>query len=304
MPKRILIIGAGAVGCFYGSFFYKQDYQLFAVSRDANQFESKTVQHASGEKDHLIFEKVIEAQDLATLDITFDLILVATKVLGQKELIQHLIRYPFIQNTPIILMQNGYGIERDWLEVGLPLTLWRALSFVCVSQVNTNLIVHQDYGRVVIGPVGTINDEGLQQVVTTLQESGLDIRISNNIQEDVWKKQCWNVAFNGLSVTEGFKTTKALLEDPVSFERVKALMKEVQSLAQYEGIQISDELLETLMDNTRKMIPYYTSMCLDAKEGRDLEIQAIYKNMQAFALEHNCPTPQIDRLIQELERPY
>ena len=61
-------------------------------------------------------------------------------------------------------------------------------------------------------------------------------------EEALWRKLCWNVPFNGLSIVGGGITTDLILNSPALRNRAEKLMKEIQSAAKEYGVTIEDFL--------------------------------------------------------------
>ncbi|MDX1682802.1 MAG: ketopantoate reductase C-terminal domain-containing protein, partial [Phycisphaeraceae bacterium] len=63
---------------------------------------------------------------------------------------------------------------------------------------------------------------------------------------------------------------------------------------------IESAFLETMFENTDKMVAYKPSMMLDHEAKRPLEIEAIYAAPLAEAAKAGCELPRIRMLYQQL----
>ncbi len=77
-------------------------------------------------------------------------------------------------------------------------------------------------------------------------------------------------------------------------------MIEVQQAARTTNTDITDTLIETMLLNTAKMKPYLTSMLLDRRNHRELEIQYMYKNAIDLAKAHGVSMPKTQALYEQL----
>lgn len=302
MAKHILLIGAGAVGTYYASFLVMQGFEVSVATRHTISFSNKKLLLSN--QNQFIFEPkhVFAYEDLKSCSIKFDLLLVCTKVLNQDTLIGHLKSYPFFKNIPILLIQNGYHIENRWLKVVPESNVWRALAFVCVYQKDEQTIIHQDYGRLVLGPLIADTDSSvIRLLIRAWQLKGVDVELSDSIAKEVWKKQCWNVPFNGLSVIEGFKNTQELLAKPHIKILIRDIMTEIIELAKYDSVTIEKSFIDNLIQKTHKMMPYHTSMCLDAMRGTPLELEAIYESVLTFSKEYPVSLPKTQAIYDQLK---
>lgn len=127
--------------------------------------------------------------------------------------------------------------------------------------------------------------------------------LSQDIQFDRWKKLLWNASFNPISVVEGELDTKQILDDPRLKSLVRNVMFEVKTLAKTQGYEISEELIEQTIDSTAaRSVPSITSMLLDFKARRKMEIEAILGNSLRFASEKNVDLPLMQNLYQKLKQ--
>ncbi len=80
----------------------------------------------------------------------------------------------------------------------------------------------------------------------------------------------------------------------------KDIMIEVQQAAQTTDAEIPTSLIDTMLGNTAKMKPYLTSMLLDRRNGRELELQYMYKNAIELANKGGASMPKTTALYQQL----
>jgi len=115
-----------------------------------------------------------------------------------------------------------------------------------------------------------------------------------------WKKLIWNIPFNALTVLLNTDTA-AVMADPATRNRARALMIEVQRAAlACVGRTIQDDFIQMMLDWTQKMEPYLPSMKLDHDAGRPLEIEAIFGNPLRAAEAVGCDVPGLDELYHRL----
>jgi ketopantoate reductase len=82
-------------------------------------------------------------------------------------------------------------------------------------------------------------------------------------------------------LTQAFQTTltgvdtQSWLSSPEAVEMTKRLMLEVISVGQRCGVPLKDELVSVLLERIMGLPGIYSSMYVDAKEGRHIEIDVI-----------------------------
>jgi ketopantoate reductase len=86
--------------------------------------------------------------------------------------------------------------------------------------------------------------------------------------------------------------TQSWLSSPEAVEMTKRLMLEVIRVGQRCGVPLKDELISVLMDRINSILGIYSSMYVDAQEGRRLEVDVIlgYPVKRAKELGMDVPT--------------
>jgi 2-dehydropantoate 2-reductase len=89
-----------------------------------------------------------------------------------------------------------------------------------------------------------------------------------------WEKLVWNIPFNGWGAALDMHTGE-LLRSPAGVGLVRETMREVVCAAQACGVDLSERVIEPLIDTTHEAGDYFTSMQLDRHAGKPMEIQSI-----------------------------
>jgi ketopantoate reductase len=86
--------------------------------------------------------------------------------------------------------------------------------------------------------------------------------------------------------------TQSWLSSPEAVEMTKRLMLEVIRVGQRCVVPLKDELISVLMDRINSILGIYSSMYVDAQEGRRLEVDVIlgYPVKRAKELGMDVPT--------------
>lgn len=231
-----------------------------------------------------------------------DYILICTKSLiniDHNPIIKKIIK----PHTAIVLIQNGIHIENKLAKYFPQNIIIRCLAFICVSKESKNYVNHQDYGKIIIGKYPNGNDDKVDKLANFWQSATIECHISDNINQESWKKLIWNAAFNPLSVIANKANTKELLQDKLSHELIKNIMNEIITLANHDNCNLQKDIVDEFIEYTIKMKPYKTSMLLDFENNRPLETRAILGNAIKFAKIKNINTKYIN-LIYTIIRFY
>lgn len=300
-PTKILIIGAGAIGGFYGAKLAEAGAEVSIICRSdyefikENGFTIKSHWHAKefNFKPHRVLRNTAEYNDKA------DFILVTTKVLPEISTID-LIKPTLHKESSIVLLQNGIHIEKPITTAFPNNHLISILAFIGVSRVAIGKIHHQDYGRLVIGdfPGNSLLEvsQKTKIFIDLLKKSGVPCDIRPEIQKERWRKLVWNAAFNPISVLAGGIDTRKILDNKNVKILAENVMQEVAILAKADGYELPEDIIASNIKLTEEMKPYKTSMLLDFEAKRPMEVEAILGNAIRFAKEKSITTPYLSTI--------
>ncbi len=294
-----LIIGAGAIGSFYGAILKRAGCTVSAVVRSEYdavkahgfRFESP-LGDISWKPDHLY-------KDGDRPDSTPDYVILATKVLPGSDR-AGLVRPWVGEGTNIVLIQNGLDIERELADAFPDNPIISCLAFIAVSRVAPGEIKHNAYGRLVMGRYPSGLDDHCQTLRDLFVAGGIDIKLTEEVVRERWLKCLWNTPFNPLSVLANGADTYTMLDTPGGETLVREMMQEVIDAAKADGYSLPPEIIDSNIDGTRKMPAYKNSMALDYLNDRPIELDAILGNVVAIAQKHNVPVPRLETMLAAL----
>ncbi|MDE7117766.1 MAG: 2-dehydropantoate 2-reductase, partial [Bacteroidaceae bacterium] len=251
------VIGTGAIGGYYGAklahtgtgvhFLFHKDYDH--VREHGLQVDSCD---GSFHLDNVNTYR--NTQDMPQCDV----VLVGLKSVNNhllKELLPPLLK----EDTLVVLIQNGIGIEADVQKMFPTVQLAAGLAFICCAKTEPGTVNHQCYGYINIGNYSCSSQKRIDAVIDDFRRAGVD---ANEVEylEARWKKAVWNMPFNGMTVALNTQTD-TLLKNPSTLQLVKDQMMEVISAAQACGVKNIDETFaDKMIDNTLHMTPYSPSM--------------------------------------------
>ena len=295
MKQRILVVGTGAIGGFYGGKLAQAGASVSTLCRsDYELVKSKgiTVTSTLGNF-HFTPEKVI--RDLGEYGPPPDYILVGLKVLPEIDTAK-IIKEMVGPETAIVLLQNGVEIEEPVARAFPDNEIISGLAFICATRTSPGLIDHTDFGRLVIGrfPVG--KSVKVDELARLFNKTGMNCEVTEDVVTARWRKLVWNAPFNPISVLGGGADTKTMVENPESLELARNVMEEVCLIAEAAGHPLSGEVVQQNIDGTRAMAPYKSSMLVDFEAARPMEIEAILGNGLRVAERHGVSTPHMESL--------
>lgn len=297
MNLKYAVIGAGALGGYYGGRLANAGCDVhFLLHSDFEYVKQNglTVDSVNGNFELSQVNAYCNASDMPPCDV----VLVCLKTTSN-HLLPQLIRPVLKENSIVILIQNGLGIEDDLLSDMPGLKIAGGLAFICSSKVGPGHIRHLDYGRLILASHNLDDDNILKQVCSDFENAAVPCQFSDDLKASRWQKLVWNIAYNGLTVVLN-TTTDAVMNYPVSRQIAHDLMREVVCGAQACGVDLKNDFADKMLAMTDKMKPYAPSMKLDFDFKRPLEIDAIYSQPVKQAAAKGYRMCKVELLEQQL----
>jgi 2-dehydropantoate 2-reductase len=301
------LVGPGAVGLYYGGLLATDGRQLHVLARsDAAALKSQgillsRVQAKTGE---VLSETAVRPASVATDASAIgpvDWVMVAAKSTVNGQLVDSLKALVAPGHTAILTLQNGMGNAEFYARHFPGNPILSGLCFVCVNRVAPGVVENYHPGRVEIGSLGDRWPELAETVVAAFHAAGIKTSFSRVLDAALWRKLCWNVPFNGLSIVAGGMTCDQILADSRLRLRARRLMEELQSAAAGFGHAIDERFLQGQFDVTEKMGAYQPSSLIDFLENRPVEVEAIWGEPLRRGRTAGFAMPELERLYGEIQ---
>ena len=105
-----------------------------------------------------------------------DVVIVALKSTNQ-HLLKSLLPPLLKDDTWVLLIQNGIGLEEDFVRDFPHTTVLAGLAFICSTKTKLGVVDHTDLGRLNIGDYNSRNPERLITLVETFRHAGVETEI-------------------------------------------------------------------------------------------------------------------------------
>lgn len=295
---KIAIVGSGAVGCHYGGLLRKAGLDVrFLMRRDCLFVRHNGLCLRSPEGETRLHP--VQAMATTAEIGVCDLVLITVKTFSNGDLPDLL--PPLIGKSTILLtLQNGLGNEAFLSHRFGPERIMGGICFVTLNRVAPGVVENYSPGYVVLGEPEGPPRERTQRVASLFRSAGIKCRVAESLLEARWKKLCWNIPFNGLTVAAGGIDTAAVLADPGLTALAGELMEEIRKIAAALGIVIGEDFLKKQIEQTRPMGPYKPSSLLDYLDGREMEVESIWGEPCAEAERLGVPVPRLAMLLRLL----
>ncbi len=147
------------------------------------------------------------------------------------------------------------------------------------------------------------NSERCANLQKILTETGIEFRAIPNIMERMWWKLCIVSGFAG--VYSVVRANKAVIsKSPETMDLLRQAILEAISVAQANGIDLSTEIADEILDSQKNLPPEYKpSMLIDLEKGKRIELEAIIGVITRLGKNLGVPTP-VNNFIYACLKPY
>jgi 2-dehydropantoate 2-reductase len=195
-----------------------------------------------------------------------------------------------------VLIQNGVDIEAEIASAFPENEILSGLALVGVGRSAPGMVNHQSMGQLNLGRFPNGGSPAAERLAALFNGGGIGCKLTDNVVSARWQKAVWNATFNPISITGGMLDTAIMLGTPESMAFIQRAMEEVCATAAAAGHPMHPKLIDQLIGSTKAIPAYFTSMALDYKYGRPMEIEAILGNTVRAARKHGVSTPILETL--------
>ena len=298
LPFRIAVVGAGAIGCYYGAKLVAAGRDVhFLMRGDVREIDRRGIRVRGKEK--LRVRKINYYKTTREIGLC-DLVLIAVKTTSNADLVK-LVPPLLHEKTLLLTLQNGLGNEKFLAKNFGAERVLGGLCFVCLNRVSPGVIDCYDPGRVGIGESKDGPRPRTHRVASEFKRSGVICSVVENLALERWRKLVWNIPFNGLSITDGGIDTAAILSKAHLRAETLALMNEVITAANKCGLPVPRAEVARQIKRTESMGAFKPSTLIDFEAGRPLEIEAIWGEPMRQAAAAGAATPRLRKLYFALK---
>ncbi len=303
--QKIYVLGAGAVGCYFGGMLARAGCDVTLIARPKRV---KAINQYGLQMDCQSFQEhvTLNASSDAALLGDADLILLSVKSYDTEKTIQEIA--PFIAGKTIFLsLQNGVGNVPSISRL-ISNPVYPAVVYVAAGMGDERTLKHHGRGELHIGQYGDlspIDENNLQGIGNLFNNSGVHCVVSRNIQKDLWLKFLVNCAYNAISAIGQIEYAK-MVQVPQVNQLIEGITSECLSIAKKEGVDIS--VAEATKANeliAQTMATQKSSTGQDLVRHKHTEIDYLNGFIVSKGMEHRIPTPSnqaVYALIKMVEK--
>jgi 2-dehydropantoate 2-reductase len=302
MNRRIAVVGAGAIGSYYGGKLAAAGRDVHFLMRGDLSAIRENGLHLAGPGEDLRVARVNCYNGTEEIG-PCDLVLIAVKTISNGDL-PRLLPPLLHAGTLLLTLQNGLGNEEFLAEHFGAERVLGGLCFICLSRVAPNRVVRADDGHVSLGEFGRAALPRTHEVAALFQSIGVRCSVVENLGLERWRKLVWNIPFNALSILAGEIDTAAILGEDALHRATLAVMEEVVEAANRCGYPLEASAVADQIRRTETMGAYKPSTLLDFQAGQTLEIEAIWGEPLRRAQATGASVPRLQliyALLKSLE---
>jgi len=289
-----VVVGAGAVGSFFGAMLARAGRHVTLIGRAAHveRIVASGLQLQMGGQAEAV--PVAATTELAAVQGA-DLVLVCVKSTDTEAVARQLA--PLLAPDALVLsLQNGVD-NAATLARHLRQDVVPAVVYVATALPEPGVVQHFGRGDLVIGPrdAAAAADarlaERLQEVVALFASAGVPVQVSPEVIGELWRKLMVNCAYNAISglAQQPYGRMAAL---PAIVEVQRAVVREVVAVAAADGVPMPLEAAYAAMDAIAlAMAAQYSSTAQDMARGKPSEIDHLNGFVVRRGAELGVPTP-------------
>ncbi|CAG9168666.1 2-dehydropantoate 2-reductase [Cupriavidus laharis] len=260
---KVAVMGAGAVGCYYGGMLARAGHEVVLIARPQHvqAVEARGLRLETQSFDEQV--RVFASTDASAVQGA-DLVLFCVKSTDTQS--AALAMKPSLAKGALVLsLQNGVE-NAETLRGLLEQEVAAAVVYVATEMAGPGHVRHHGRGELVIEPTS----QGAS-LASTLAAAGVPVETSDNVRGALWAKLILNCAYNALSAI-----TQLPYGRLVRGEGVEAVMRDVVSeclaVASADGVNVPGDIALAVRRIAETMPGQTSSTAQDLARGKRSEI--------------------------------
>jgi 2-dehydropantoate 2-reductase len=279
---RIAVMGAGAIGCYFGGLLAKAGHDVVLIGRaqhvDAIRangllFESKAF-HG-----HIPIGATTKASGVTGAELILFSVKSADTESAGAEILPHL-----KPDAAILCLQNGVD-NAERLRAVVPQTVIASAVYVATEMVGPGHVKHNGRGELTIE-----NAPAVPKLADVLRAAGIPVTVSDHVRDVLWVKLITNCVVNPLSALTDLSYQPLMQVEGIDAV-VKGVIAECCAVAKALGVSVPANIEEIVLSIPTTMPHQKSSTAQDLARGKPTEIDYLNGYVIRQGAKLGIPTP-------------
>lgn len=263
-PLSVAVLGAGAVGCFYGGMLARAGHAVTLIGRSSHV---QVFQQRGLRMQTLSFDEAVRvsASTEAIAVAGADVVLFAVKS-TDTEAAGAQMRPHLAPATLVLCLQNGVDNAERLRSVLPDHAVAAAVVYVATEMAGPGHLRHHGRGELLIEPT-----PGSERLAQALIAAGVPTEISDNVRGALWVKLTINCAYNALCAL-GHLPYGQLVLAPGVREVMADVLAECRAVAAADGVSLPGDVEQAVRRIAETMPTQHSSTAQDLMRHKPTEI--------------------------------
>jgi len=284
------VVGAGAVGCYFGGMLARAGHDVVligrpvhvdAIAREGLRIEART------------FDERVRLQastDVAAVEGA-DVVLFCVKSTDTDSAAREMA--PHLRADALVLsLQNGVD-NAQRAQALLRQTVAPAVVYVATEMAGPGHVRHHGRGELVIAP-----SPRSEEVAEVLRNASVPTEVSGNVIGALWAKLILNSAYNALSAITQLPYGQVVEGEGVA-QVMQDVVREGLAVAKADGIEVPGDMFKVVAGLAATMPSQYSSTAQDLARGKPNEIDHLNGFVMQRGAAQGIETP-VNRALHAL----
>ena len=289
---RMLIVGAGGVGGYFGAWLARAGADVTFLARGAHlaaiQRDGLIVRSAVEGESRVRVEAVERVDGTAPVDVVF----LCVKSFDTETAVEA-IRPAIGSDTAVLSLQNGVDNEA---KIDAILGHGRAVggaAYVFAAIESPGVIVHHFAGRIVFGELDRVTRPRTRRLLEAFGRAGVPAELSTDIERVLWEKYLMICAQAGMTAVTRCPIG-VIRATPATWRMYEAMLGELARVGRAAGAPLATDVVDRIAKAAAALAPEaYSSLYQDLVHGKRLELDALHGYALRLGERLGVPTPML-----------
>ncbi|MDM0009930.1 2-dehydropantoate 2-reductase [Variovorax sp. J22G73] len=261
---KVAVMGAGAVGCYYGAMLARAGHEVVLVGRPSHvaAVEARGLRlETSAFDEHVPLAASTEASAVQGADLVLFCVKSTDTEAAAAQIAPHL-----APDALVLTLQNGVDNDARVRSVLASNDVAAAVVYVATEMAGPGHVKHHGRGELVIAP-----SRRSEEMARHLEAAGVPTHISANVRGALWAKLILNCAYNALSAITQLPYG-VLVQGTGVTDVLRDVVAECLAVAKAEGVDVVGDTEAAVRGIAQTMPTQYSSTAQDLARGKLSEI--------------------------------